>query len=67
MVEHAGLSIEMGDALAAIKQLAKARSQGNFGNAGAVSNLLSEAKLKMMAERPDTSRLIKVFDRKQQT
>ncbi len=59
----AGDKLEIADATAtfAIKRLAKAKAMPNFGNAGAVNNLLSEAKLRMqhrqktlpLAERND--------------
>jgi replication-associated recombination protein RarA len=47
----AGLPITVETAASAVGQLEKARSQGNFGNAGAVENLLCQAKLKMVEEK----------------
>uniref|UniRef100_A0A7S0VPX4 AAA+ ATPase domain-containing protein n=1 Tax=Hemiselmis tepida TaxID=464990 RepID=A0A7S0VPX4_9CRYP len=47
--ERAGLAIGLDTAVYAVERLEKARSQGNFGNAGAVENLLSQAKLAMVA------------------
>ena len=44
-----GLGIDLDTANYAISQLARARAQPNFGNAGAVNNLLGRAKLCMQA------------------
>lgn len=44
-----GIEVDVGTAVFAVKQLAKARARPNFGNAGAVNNLLSMAKLNMQA------------------
>lgn len=44
-----GLIISLEVALYAIKKLAKAKEQPNFGNAGAVTNILSEAKKSMQS------------------
>jgi hypothetical protein len=49
--EHIKLSLPV--AIFAVKQLSKAREQPNFGNAGALNNLLSEAK-KAMSSRLST-------------
>lgn len=43
------VGIDMKTARFAIKQLAKAKAQQNFGNAGAINNLLSQAKLNMQS------------------
>jgi SpoVK/Ycf46/Vps4 family AAA+-type ATPase len=43
-----GLSLDLDTAVFAVRQLAKARAMPNFGNAGAVQNLLSQAKLCMV-------------------
>ena len=47
--EKEGLLIEIDTAIYAVRQLDKAKSQPNFGNAGAVNNLLSTAKLHMQS------------------
>ncbi len=46
-IEGDKLLIKDEAATSAIKRLAKAKALGNFGNAGAVNTLLSEAKLRM--------------------
>jgi AAA+ superfamily predicted ATPase len=46
-----GLEIDLNTAEFAIRQLERARSQPHFGNAGAVMNLLSKAKLAMQARQ----------------
>jgi AAA+ superfamily predicted ATPase len=46
-VENHDLQITIETAAFAVKQLARARAKPHFGNAGAVNNLLSDAKLKM--------------------
>jgi SpoVK/Ycf46/Vps4 family AAA+-type ATPase len=42
-----GMILDLDTAVFAVMQLAKAKAMPNFGNAGAVQNLLSEAKLRM--------------------
>jgi SpoVK/Ycf46/Vps4 family AAA+-type ATPase len=46
-INNEGMAISEEAATFAIKQLAKARARPHFGNAGAVNNLLSDAKLRM--------------------
>lgn len=47
--QGAGLSVDAATARHAVAVLAKARAEPNFGNAGAVDNLLSSAKLELQA------------------
>ena len=47
--EKEGLKIDIDTAIYAVRQLDKAKSQSHFGNAGAVNNLLSIAKLHMQS------------------
>eukprot|EP00873_Tetraselmis_striata_P010686 jgi/Tetstr1/430950/TSEL_020706.t1 len=48
-VKAAGLEVNLPTAKRAVASLAKARAKPNFGNAGAVENLLSTAKLRMLS------------------
>ena len=50
MSKNQGIPLDVDTAVFAVMQLAKARAMPNFGNAGAVQNLLSQAKL-CMAKR----------------
>ena len=45
-VENADLTVDLSTAKAAVRTLAKARAKPHFGNAGAVDNMLSQAKLR---------------------
>ena len=54
-VKSEGLHISDESARFAVKQLAKARARPHFGNAGAVNNLLSDAKLRMQGRLPASS------------
>eukprot|EP01036_Dinobryon_divergens_P041426 gene41426-54914_t len=47
--EKDNIEISITTCILAVKQLARARAQPNFGNAGAVNNLLSHAKLRMQS------------------
>jgi hypothetical protein len=46
-----GIDLDLDTAIFAIKRLAKAKSAPNFGNAGAVNNLLSEAKVNLSSRQ----------------
>jgi SpoVK/Ycf46/Vps4 family AAA+-type ATPase len=52
--KESGLAVGLSTAIFAVKQLAKARALPNFGNAGAVNNLLSVAKLNFQARTAKT-------------
>lgn len=56
-VQSSGLKISPSAAIFAVSRLAKARAGPHFGNAGAVGNLLSDAKLRMMARLQDARRM----------
>jgi AAA+ superfamily predicted ATPase len=56
-VEKEDLHISVETAVFAVKQLEGARARPNFGNAGAVNNLLSDAKLRMQ-KRINAQKLI---------
>eukprot|EP01041_Mallomonas_annulata_P005723 gene5723-11565_t len=51
------IHISIPTAVFAVKQLARARAQPNFGNAGAVNNLLSHAKLRMQSRMKNQNNL----------
>eukprot|EP00981_Chlorochromonas_danica_P011845 scaffold4308_cov162-Ochromonas_danica.AAC.4 len=58
-VEKSGLRLDMETAIFAVEQLAKSRARPNFGNAGAVNNLLSMAKQRMLQRRINNGQLVK--------
>lgn len=49
--KNEGIELDLDTAIFAIKQLAKAKCAPNFGNAGAVQNLLSEAKINLSSRQ----------------
>jgi hypothetical protein len=51
-----GVSIDLETATFAIAQLVKAKAKQNFGNAGAINNLLSQAKLNLQQRLSKLSR-----------
>ena len=54
-VKSEGLHLSEETARFAVKQLAKARARPHFGNAGAINNLLSNAKLRMQGRNSSSS------------
>jgi replication-associated recombination protein RarA len=54
VIDKDQMKISTDVAVFAIKQLARARARPHFGNAGAVNNLLSDAKLKMQQRIKDS-------------
>lgn len=49
MAEDGGVRLDLSVARAAVSALAKSRAKPNFGNAGSVANMLSQAKLRMQS------------------
>lgn len=49
MAEDGGVRLDLSVARAAVGALAKSRAKPNFGNAGSVANMLSQAKLRMQS------------------
>lgn len=65
--KSAELGISLETAAQAIEQLAKAKAQPNFGNAGAVNNLLSKAKLRMQERQARLARSSSSSSRKRKS